>query len=341
MKVPQRIIICRTDFIGDVILSLPVAGYLKQKFPGVSIAWLGQESTRDIVACCEHVDHFFTRQEFLEKEIEFEEGKPDMIIHLKPEKDIAKRAKVLNITYRVGTSRRFFLFRTCNKLTWLKRKNSGLHEAQLNLKLLKAIGLEADLNIETIVSLYGFNNIPTLAPDFNNIIDNNRYNIIIHPKSRGSAREWPLEHFAALINLLPENRFNVILSGIKSEADDIEKIISMVNRPVQNIAGTLSLKQFIALIAQSDMLIANSTGPVHIAAASGIDAIGLYPPMPGLDPVRWKPLGLHSFVFVNDKPGCMDCKKTKHHCNCMWAIEPVIVAEKIFKLVGKNQIPAG
>lgn len=98
---------------------------------------------------------------------------------------------------------------TCNKLTWLKRKNSGLYEAQLNLKLLKAINLYPDLNVESIISNYGFTKIPALLagkqkadrpaevqPDHTS------------KKSRGSAREWPLEHFATLINLLPENRFH-------------------------------------------------------------------------------------------------------------------------------------
>jgi ADP-heptose:LPS heptosyltransferase len=337
MTTPHRIIISRTDSIGDVILALPVAGYLKSVFPAAHIAWLGREYTREVVRCCEHVDYFISYDQFLKDEVEFAGGKPDMIIHLKPEKEIARRAKKLGIRYRVGTSRRVYLVRTCNKLTWLKRKNSGLHEAQLNLKLLKAIDLYPDLNIESIIANYGFSRIPYLETEHNSIIDNNRFNLIIHPKSRGSAREWPIEHFASLINLLPEERFNIMISGVKAEVEDVNKLISLVKRPVKNIAGLLPLDQFIALVAKAEGLITNSTGPIHIAAALGRNAIGLYPPLNGLDPGRWGPLGKHCFIFMNDKPGCTDCKKTKDNCHCMLAIQPVEVADTISRLAENKE----
>ncbi len=229
-------------------------------------------------------------------------------------------------------SRRIYLIQTCNRLTWLKRKNSGFHEAQLNLKLLKAINLKPDLSTASIIANYGFTQIPVLTKENGYLIDQNRFNFIIHPKSRGSAREWPLHHFASLINLLPVEKFNIIISGVEAEKQDAEKLVSLVKRPVFNIAGLLDLKQFIALISESDGLITNSTGPLHIAAALNKNTIGLYPPLNGLDPGRWGPIGKHCFTFMHNKPGCIDCKKTKDHCNCMYAIEPFEVSKKIIAL---------
>ena len=37
---PKHILICRTDNIGDVVLPLPLAGYLKQRFPDARIGFL-------------------------------------------------------------------------------------------------------------------------------------------------------------------------------------------------------------------------------------------------------------------------------------------------------------
>ena len=55
---PKRLIISRTDSIGDVILTLPVAGELKRQFPQLHIIFLGSSYTKPIVECCPYVDEF-------------------------------------------------------------------------------------------------------------------------------------------------------------------------------------------------------------------------------------------------------------------------------------------
>ena len=58
MKGYQRIIISRTDSIGDVVLTLPVAGMLKSKFPQSAIIFLGRSYTHEVIKACEHIDTF-------------------------------------------------------------------------------------------------------------------------------------------------------------------------------------------------------------------------------------------------------------------------------------------
>ena len=50
----KKIILSRTDAIGDVILTLPVAAYLEQVFPETQIIFLGKDYTKDII---ENVSH--------------------------------------------------------------------------------------------------------------------------------------------------------------------------------------------------------------------------------------------------------------------------------------------
>ena len=52
----QKIIISRTDSIGDVILTLPLAGYLKQCFPQTKIVFFGKSYTKAVVDACKYVD---------------------------------------------------------------------------------------------------------------------------------------------------------------------------------------------------------------------------------------------------------------------------------------------
>ena len=86
----QKIIISRTDSIGDVILTVPLAGILKQKFPNSIISFLGKTYTKSIIDCCEHIDEFLNWDEIQKTGFLTEY---DTIIHVFPNKVIAKLAK--------------------------------------------------------------------------------------------------------------------------------------------------------------------------------------------------------------------------------------------------------
>lgn len=112
---------------------------------------------------------------------------------------------------------------------------------------------------------------------------------------------------------------------ISGEVKTIQKLLP---EHVKIITGDLNLTEFIELIAQSDALVAASTGPLHIAAALGIGAIGIYPPMRPIHPGRWRPIGRKAKYVCLDKQ-CMDCKKTPQSCACMQAID----ANLVFKVL--------
>ena len=54
----KRILISRTDSIGDVMLSLPMCAWLKNKFPSSTVLFLGRKYTESIVNAYDRVDQF-------------------------------------------------------------------------------------------------------------------------------------------------------------------------------------------------------------------------------------------------------------------------------------------
>ena len=90
----------------------------------------------------------------------------------------------------------------------------------------------------------------------------------------------------------------------------------------------MSLTQFISFISHCDGLLANSTGPLHIAAALGKDALGIYPPIPPIHPQRWKPVGVKAKSFVVDKV-CFDCKGKNVFCHCITEVNPHWIKEEL------------
>ncbi len=321
----QKIILSRTDSIGDVILTLPMAGILKQMFQGSYIIFLGRDYTRDIISLSAHIDEFISWDDLSEIENDIEKVEllkqkgADTIIHVFPRKEIAELAKKIKIKTRIGASGRLYHYWTCNKLVKFSRKRSNQHEAQLNLKLLKPLGWNKALSLEEIEKFYGVNKLPVISKELKSLIDPKRVNLILHPKSKGSAREWGLHNFQQLIDLLDRTKYKVFVTGTEEEGAAFRKDISFNDNCI-DVSGKMSLEQLIAFINHSDSLVAASTGPLHIAAALGKVAIGIYPPIKPMHPGRWAPVGPKAIYLVLDKH-CNDCRKNGK-CHCMADIKP-------------------
>ncbi len=299
----KRIIISRTDSIGDVMLTLPMCGMIKRHMPECEIVFLGRTYTKAVVDVCVHVDHFENWDEWNgqspQKQIEaLQKWNADVIIHVFPRKEILWLAKRAAIPMRIATGRRLQTITKCNRLIFFTRRKSPLHEVQLNMKLLKPIGIDAEVSLEEIGTLYGFEKALPLSDGLKSLIDTGKKNIILHPKSKGSAVEWGLKNFEQLIKQLPQDKFKVFITGTKAEGELIQKEMDLRALPVTDLTGKLSLEELVSFIASADALVAASTGPLHIASALGKMAIGLYSPKRPIHPGRWAPVGKYAQVFT-------------------------------------------
>ncbi len=328
-------IISRTDSIGDVLLTLPICGIIKKRYPDVQLVFLGRTYTEPIINCCEHVDEFLNADMLLqlnknEATEALQKINADTIIHVFPTKTIAFLAKKANIKNRVGTTNRWYHWLTVNKWVKLSRKNSDLHEAQLNCKLLSAIGIDNVPTVDELSHYIGFTKIPTLNSQYQSLIDKSKINVILHPTSNASAREWSLANFKLLIHLLPEEKFQLFISGTEKDKLALADWMKQLPPNVMYVAGMFSLPQFIAFVGQVDYLVAASTGPLHIASSLGVGAIGIYPPIKPMHPGRWKPIGKKAQALVLNK-SCNDCRKNPIGCTCINQITAKQVADRLLK----------
>ncbi|MEI6628549.1 MAG: glycosyltransferase family 9 protein [Alphaproteobacteria bacterium] len=324
----QSILISRADSIGDVILTLPMAGVLKKYFPNVKIGFIGRAYTKPVIEACIHVNEFIDVEDFYKQDVLVDGKRPDAIIHVFPLRAIAKRAHKLKIPLRIGTTNRLYHWTTCNKLIKLSRKNSPLHESQLNLKLLSAFGIKEEFTLNQVASYYGLTKIATISDNLFQLIDKAKFNLIIHPKSQGSAREWGLDNFITLIKLLDKNKYKIFISGTSKERVLLSPLFEEAGNLVTDITGKMNLNQFISFINNADGLLANSTGPLHIAAALGKHALGLFPPMRPIHPGRWSPVGSHAHTFVLNKQ-CDDCRNKPEACSCIHSIQAIEIKNKL------------
>lgn len=329
----KRILISRTDSIGDVMLTLPLCAWIKSQFPTATILFLGRGYTKAVVDCYDLVDEFidwkdFDNQPNVERLDSFRALKADAIMHVFPNKDIAALAKKVKIPVRVGTSHRPYHLLTCTHRVRFTRKRSNLHESQLNHELLRPFGLIEIPTLAQISEATTHFQAPELAlPDFvTKALQNTGKHIILHPKSQGSAREWPMEKYYELTNELVIRGFSVFYTGTETEGDSFRSDLP-VHPNVIDTTGKLSLEELICFISKVDYLVACSTGPLHIAGFLGINTIGFFVPKRPIHPGRWKALGENVHILVNDLE-CQKCRK-KGDCNCIADIS----VERVLALV--------
>jgi ADP-heptose:LPS heptosyltransferase len=107
---------------------------------------------------------------------------------------------------------------------------------------------------------------------------------------------------------------------------------------VHSFVSTLNLKIFAAFIQTAKLFVANSTGPLHMAAAVGTPVIGFYPPVRVMSPKRWGPLTEKKIIFVPDPAKCHRCKGGECQGNdCMDQILVDQVIGAALKLISGNQ----
>ena len=298
----KKILISRTDNMGDVILTLPIAGAIKKSCPTTEVAFLGKAYTQPIIEQCQFIDTFYNWTRLKEQNKGLEAIGADAILHLFPEPSIAMAAKRARIPIRIGTSHRVYHWYTCNRLVPLGRKKSDLHEAQLNLKLLAPLEIPTDLALTQIPVHYGWSQQGDAPVQAKAAIEKNKLNVIFHMKSKKSAKEWPSLNYQKLAEQLPWKAYNILITGTNDEGACIKtEVPALLDLPhVKDMTGQLDVKGLLALINDADGLVACSTGPLHIAAATGIHTLGLFPKHRPMHATRWGPVGKKAHCIVDN-----------------------------------------
>lgn len=148
--------------------------------------------------------------------------------------------------------------------------------------------------------------------------------VVMHPGATALSRRYPPEQFAAVARqLVCEDGMQVVWTGTAAEGELIEAIRQWMEGPSYSLAGQLTLEELAALLAYAPLLIANNTGPVHVAAALGTPVVDLY----ALTNPQHTPWQTPHRVLSYDVP-CKYCYKAvcpeQHHA-CLRLVSPAAV----------------
>ncbi|PWJ59916.1 ADP-heptose:LPS heptosyltransferase [Dyadobacter jejuensis] len=290
----MRILVTRTDAIGDVVLTLPLCGFLKRQIPGTTICILARTYTKAVVDVSDSIDEFLDYERLMalpaDQQVQtLKSHQFDAIIHLVTLKHMTEMAYKAGIGIRIGTWSRPYHWLQCNRLVWLRRRQSDLHEATLHFKLMKPLVREPIP--KNLWEYYNLTNFAPLPDHYLQLQNTDKFTIILHPLSNKNALEWSLESFSELIGLLDPERYRIFITGSEKEQIELEPWVKSLPSHVIDLTGQLPLPLLITFINGVDGLLAGSTGPMHLAAACGINTLGLFPNYKPKNAGRWGPLG--------------------------------------------------
>ncbi len=305
----KNILIIRTDRMGDVVLTTPVFKALRKAYPSARIAVLVSPATVDLVEGNPYIDEVFVDERsgrhkdlfgFLQlaRDIRLRQFDAVFIFHTKRRYNLACFAA--GIPCRVGYKNNKFGFLLTHPV--VDTRHSGKkHEAQYCLDLLASMGIESaglDLFVPAQRESEGWVNQLLIEHQFK------PYDVIaIHPSASDATKCWPTGHFARLIDSLAGRyALKIVLIGGKDAVVLAKGILSQSAQAsmVLDLTGQTTVGQTVSLLRRSRLLISNDSGPVHVAAAAGINVISLFlRNQPGINPERWKPLGPKAYVLAN------------------------------------------
>lgn len=342
----NRFLIIRTDRIGDVILTTPVATAIKQSVAGSHVTLMCRQETAIIGERNPDIDDIVTIDEdgrsrsFFELVKILKSGNYNCAIIVHPTFWLAVLTAAARIPVRVGTGYRFYSRFFTNR-RYEHRQESVKHEVEYNLGLLEELNLSKSKPEFKFQCTDSDKEAADKTLKELGLHKDDQY-CIVHPGSGGSAMDWPLKFYAVASDLISsEFDIPVIISWGNAEKNLAKELVMLSRKNVIALPGVLSLPELAVLLKKAEFLLAPSTGILHLGHIVGTEVIGLYPPIPHESPVRWGPFGKEDNMLVPDKDKCPDCEGVIcRKLSCLELITPEQVlnaAKRIFNKIEESK----
>jgi heptosyltransferase-1 len=313
----MRILIIKLSSLGDLFHALPAVHNLKQGL-GATVDWVTTKAYVDLVRCFDDVDNVigFPRKQFLQNYRDFSTSlraeQYDIIIDLQGLLKSAAVAWIAHGKRRIGPS----FHREGSRLFYSSvagARDRSRHAVIENLDIIDHLGLEK------LPPTF-----PVTFPEYTTPSAHPR--VAICPASRWESKNWPIERFIEVAKeLQTRDQAAITLLGSPEDVDICRQIETKLDTPCLNLTGKTTLPEMGGVLKSMDLLIANDSGPVHMAAAVATPALAIFGPT---DPKRCGPFGDGHRVLDTPYP-CRPCHRRK----CEQPDIPCITGVKVYHVL--------
>lgn len=313
----MNVLINRSDALGDVILTLPMAYEIKKNFPQAKIIFLVSPRCQDLLLDAKHIDEikvFDQNKSFFKKILAlkkiFKEHKVNTYFHVGGSSFPSFVAALFRVSFRGGLISRWPSFLFLNRGVRQKRSFVEMHEIEYNLDLLAPLGLNFNydyknlqtplLNISEIEKEKCLRTVEDLCQS-KDIVFQKKW-IVIHPGMTGHTLNWSARNYARFILKLERklpDQFLYLITFTPSDKKYLydfneefkkEEFDFLRKRVIFWDGQEFGLRLTMALLSKAQLLLAPSTGPAHIANALGTKMVAVYSPIKIQSSARWGPV---------------------------------------------------
>jgi lipopolysaccharide heptosyltransferase II len=283
-KKPRKILVIRLDHLGDIIMTLPTYAALRSFYPDAEIHTLVRGFAQDLFYNNPNVDRviafdppWFSRdkKKSLKETFKFllnlRREKYDLVIELHADPRNIGSAVIIG-GYRVGYGIRGFGF-LLNKIVKYPEFN---HLVETNVDLVRALGFSGKTPLNAL-SLHYPKDDEIFAKK---LVGGSERFIIINPGTGRINKYWLAERWAKVADALSAEGYNIVLTGSPNDKEECEKVARLARQKLPVLAGRTTIKQLLALIANSSLVLAPDTSLMHFAACLRVPSLTLFGPIP-------------------------------------------------------------
>lgn len=279
----STIAVIRTDRLGDMVLTLPMFGALRHRFPHAKLVLFTRRYVQDLVVGIPEIDEVvFVDNEGGSLSTMMRSYRIDAAFFPRPRFNEVLAAVRAGIPMRIGSAYRWYSLLFTHRVHD-HRSRALYHEAEYNVRMIAAAFGGSDTPAQLLP-------LPIPPPEPSGVF------VIVHPGSGGSARDWPAERFGELAARLMQHGVAVAVTGVESDRSARNAVLKACPSAI-DYCGKLSLRELMITCANASLVCANSTGTIHVAAAAGTPVLGFYPTSPSISKHRWGPLTSNAIVL--------------------------------------------
>lgn len=343
-----------TNWVGDAVMTIPALRQLRRLFPNAHLTLATRAWAQGLFADADFLDDLQVHEggglrSVVKQVRQWRKGKFDLAVLLPNSLETALVASLARVPLRIGYAtdgRQALLTHPLDLPEWRDSKHEVFYYSNIVARLEWLIKHEQTfLETQPDASLEVSDDRKAKALDFLRAHGikgggDNRALVALCPGSINSrAKRWPAERYAALADqLIDELGAEVIIVGSSGETQvSLEVTRQMRNQPLL-LTGKTELAELVAILSQVDLLVANDTGPAHIASALGRHTLVIFGPTNPLTTRPFSPYG----EIVREPPDCAPCmlRDCPIDHRCMTAITPAAVFERARALlVDKHALP--
>jgi heptosyltransferase-3 len=285
----NNILIVRTDRLGDVLLTTPVSTALRRMFPKARISWLVSPYTAPLLEHNPDIDQILVDRGESPGQLAdlIRNERFDAAIVAYPRWRIVLALWLARVPLRIGPANKSYAI-LLNRRVRQRRSKGKKHEADYNLELLEPLGASFERYPTRYVATDEERKAARRVLEAKGI-SGAKPVAILHPGSGGSSARWPLGHFMALGDRLQADGCDLVVTGGPGENHEGAMAAGMRRPPVFIPGGSVSIRELAAILSCADLVVTNSTGPLHLAVALGVPTVSIYSPLPTRHPARWGP----------------------------------------------------